>query len=166
MGQKPTIMIVLLKKTGRMFLTLALFAAALSGPGCSSGTPEITIAEQEAMLSPIIVGSGSLFCKIINAGRGEDALIGAQVGIPRAFVELHDVDDDGKMVKTDRIPIPARSTVHLRPAGVHLMIFRMPRDVKAGQEFILSLSFEKSGTISLPMQFASIATKQKKKRKG
>jgi hypothetical protein len=153
-------MTVLLEKTRRTCLCLALLAVVLHGIGCSPGVPEITIAEQNATLSPVIVGSGSLFMKIINAGRGEDALVRAQVSIPGALVELHDVDE-GKMVRTDRIRIPGQSTVQLRPAGVHLMIYKMPKNVTEGYKFILTLSFEKTGDMFVPMRFIDNATVRK-----
>ena len=156
-------MTLLQGKTHRIYLCLAFLAVAQLVTSCSSGVPEITIAEQDAQLSPVIVGSGSLFMKIINAGRGEDALVRAQVSIPGAFVELHDVDE-GKMVRTDRIRIPGQSTVQLRPAGVHLMIFKMPTEVKEGYAFTLTLSFEKTGDVFVPMQFITSATMRKNRR--
>jgi len=156
-------MTVLMGNTCRTYLCLALLAVALLGMGCSPGVPEITIAEQDAKLSPVIVGSGSFFMKIINTGTGDDALLRAQVSIPGTLVELHDVDE-GKMIRTDRIRIPAKSTVQLRPAGVHLMIFKMPKTVLEGYEFTLTLTFEKTGILRVPMQFTPYATKHNTRR--
>jgi len=149
-------------------LSLALIAAALVALvliGCSPGVPEITVAEQDAKFSPIIVGSGSVFMKIINAGRGDDALVRAQVNMPGTIVELHEVNDEGKMVKTDRIRVPARSTVQLRPAGIHIMIFKMPKEVHEGHQFMLTLSFEKTGDLTVPMQFTANTTNTNSRRR-
>jgi copper(I)-binding protein len=151
-------------RTCRACLVVVLVLCAMSGAGCAPGKPEITIAEQEATLSAVILGSGSIFMKIINAGTGDDALVRAQVSIPGTFVDLHDVDDEGKMIRTDRIRVPAKSTVRLRPAGVHLMIFKMPKTVQEGHAFTLTLTLEKSGILSIPMQFTPHATKQRKRR--
>ena len=146
-------------------LSLALIAAALLWTSCSPGVPEITVTEQNAKFSPIIIGSGSFFMKIINAGRGDDALIRAQVSMPGTLVELHDVNDEGKMIKTDRIPVPAKSTVQLRPYGVHIMIFKMPKEVQEGHQFILTLSFEKTGDLRVPMQFTANETNTSRRRR-
>ncbi len=140
--------------------SLPLIVFALLGTACVSGTPAISIEEQEAKLSPIIVGSASVFMKIINSGSGDDALVRARINLPGTIVELHDFVD-GKMATTDRIPVPSKSEVQLRPASFHLMIFKMPKEVTEGHEFILTLSFEKSGEIPVPMQFTSNATKRK-----
>lgn len=137
-----------------------LIAFMLLGAACSSGAPAITIEEQDAKLSPVIMGSASVFMKIVNSGSGDDTLVRAQTSIPDSIIELHDFVE-GKMAKTDRIPIPSKSTVQLRPASFHLMIYKMPKEVKEGHEFIITLTFEKSGELRVPMQFTSNATKQK-----
>jgi periplasmic copper chaperone A len=146
-----------------MVRALIVMAAVALGTACTQGMPEITIAEQDAKISPIIVGSGSVFMRIDNTGRGNDALIGAKTSIPGTIVELHDIDE-GKMIVRGSIPIPSKSTVQLRPYGYHLMIFRMPKDVKEGCDFTLTLVFERSGEKQVPLQFTPIATKPRHPR--
>jgi copper(I)-binding protein len=142
-------------RTGLVVVPMLLVLILLSGYACSPGIPAITIEGQDAVLSPIIVGAGSIFMKIINSGSGDDTLLKAHANIDGTIVELHDMQD-GKMAKVNKIHIPSKSTVQLRPAGLHLMIFKMPREVKAGHEFTITLSFEKSGEIRLPLQFTSV----------
>ena len=149
----------------RRSLFLALVAAVLVCIGCAPRAPELTVIDQDAKFSPIIVGSGSVFMKIINAGRGDDALVRARMNMPGTVVELHEVNDDGKMIKTDRIRIPARSTVQLRPAGVHIMVFKMPKEVQVGHLFILTLSFEKTGDFQVPIQFTANAANANARRR-
>lgn len=150
-----------IRKTTAWSNCSALLAALLlSLTACPSGTPVITIEEQEARLSPVIIGSGSVFMKIVNIGSGGDVLVKARLNIPDTVVELHDLQD-GKMVKVDRIPIPSKTTVLLRPASYHIMIFRMPKDIKEGSAVVATLLFEKVGEIRVPLQFTGSATKQK-----
>lgn len=137
--------------------SLPLIICMLLGTACFSGAPVITIEEQEAKLSPIIVGSASVFMKIINSGSGADTLVSAKTNMADSIVELHDFID-GKMAKTDKMPIPSRSSVQLRPASYHLMIFKLPKEVKEGHAFMLTLSFEKSGDIRVPLQFSQKPT--------
>ncbi len=135
-----------------VFQLLAAVFFALQFSGCKTGDPSLEIGPAEALLSPIIIGSASIFMQISNSGPGEDSLTGARLDIPRAVAELHDMQD-GKMVKSDGIAIPARATVQLRPFGQHIMIFRLPKEMKAGDTIMLSLSFRKSGvkTVSVTM---------------
>jgi copper(I)-binding protein len=58
--------------------------------------------------------------------------------------ELHGVID-GKMVRQDRVRIPARGAVKLEPGGLHVMVFGLPREAAAGYEFTLRLAFERTG---------------------
>jgi copper(I)-binding protein len=153
----------MMHRTGWIGVSVLCFFFALAVYSCSSGVPVITIEEEEAVLSPMIVGSGSVFMKIVNTGNGSDRLLSAHTDMSGTIVELHDVKG-GRMIKVNKIPIPSKSTVQLRPAGLHLMIFKMPREVKAGHAFTATLLFEKSGEIRLPLQFTSVAPRSSFRR--
>ena len=116
---------------------------SLAAASCA-GAPSIAIAGQEAQLSPVLLRTCSIFMRIENAGSGDDSLLGATVGIPGAVAELHGVVD-GRMVKQDRVRIPARGAVKLEPGGLHVMVFGLPSDAGAGYQFTLRLSFERTG---------------------
>ena len=116
-------------------------------------TPLISVQDQRAVLSPALLGVGSVFLKIANAGRADDTLLSARVSIPGTVVEIHDVLN-GKMVKLEKLSIPSRGTVELKPNGLHIMIFKMPRSMKPGQQFTLFLTFEKSGEKQAPVTFS------------
>lgn len=149
------------KKTGQLkgAFSIVLCATVVIGISLSMGacsrSPQIEIKEQEAILSPVFLGVCSIFMKIENSGNGEDTLVYAKVNIPNTVTELHDVLD-GKMMKQERIPIPARSVVHLRPARQHIMVFKLPKDMREDGEFILYLRFEKSGEKRVPLKFSEI----------
>ena len=49
------------------------------------------------------------------------------------------------MVKVDSIDVPADSQVVLRAARQHIMIYKMPKDIKEGSHFDLVLTFKRSG---------------------
>ncbi len=131
---------------------ILLPAGTSMGMGSTPKSPQISIQGQEARLSPAMLGVGSVFMKIENSGNGDDNLLSARAGIPGSVAELHEVRD-GRMAKTEKIPIPARSTVELKPKGLHIMIFKMPKDIKDGHEFALYLMFEKSGEKQVPLKF-------------
>jgi copper(I)-binding protein len=123
---------------------LFLLAALSSGIGACSRAPRIAIAGQEARLSPALVGVCSVFMKIENPGNGDDALVDARAEVPGTVTQIHDVRD-GKMVKSDKIRVPARAVVEMRPGGLHIMVFNLPKDTGKGYEFTLRLVFETSG---------------------
>jgi len=104
----------------------------------------IIVDGQEARFSGMRPDTGSVFLRVKNTGKADDALLGAEVNIKGAYAELHDVKE-GAMMKVSRIPVPAGSAVQLKRGGLHIMLFGLPVEVKEGDEFTLTLIFEKAG---------------------
>jgi copper(I)-binding protein len=138
--------------------TLIMLSAAMlavvfgAGTGCSSPPPQITIEGPSAELSPLFIGSGSLYMTIRNTG-GRDKLIGVGTSLPKTVIELHDVRDN-RMVRVGDIPIPARDTVELKQGSLHIMIFNMPTTIQKGSELGLTLRFQRAGerTVRVPFR--------------
>ena len=140
MGGKPR----QLKGAFNVLLLSIVSSLMAAGIGACSRVPHIEIEKQEARLSPVLLGVCSVFLRIENSGNGDDKLVGARVDIPGTITEVHDVRD-GKMIKREEIPIPAKSAVELRPGGLHIMVFKLPEHARVGYEFRLGLVFERSG---------------------
>ncbi len=119
--------------------------------GCESGPPVVSIEGARAELSPVMRNEGLVYLKIVNAG-GSDSLVDVRPGIPGAKADLHEMKGT-IMVMTKAMPIPAKSTVELKPMGSHIMIVNMPTDVKEGYRFNLTLVFSKSGEKQVPLEF-------------
>ncbi len=117
----------------------------------SVSSPLIRIEGQEGRVSPVLVGVCSVFMRINNFGDGADNLIRASVDIPGVITEIHDTEE-GKMIRRERIHLPAKSTIVLRPLSYHIMAYKMPRDIRQGDEFTLLLMFEKSGEMKIPVK--------------
>ncbi len=130
------------KRRGLAAILAAVALLALMTAGCSSQPPEITIDGQYGELSPVFFGVASVFMTIRNGGGG-DAVTGIGVNVPGAIVELHDVKG-GRMVKVEKIAVPAHGNAELKPGGLHIMVFNMPKTMREGSEIVLSLSFAHS----------------------
>jgi copper(I)-binding protein len=141
-----------LTPTSLVILLLSLLAGASSGMGLSPRSPQIVIEGQEARLSPVMRGVGSVFMKIRNSGNGDDSLLYVTMNVSGTIAELHDMKD-GRMVKREKIPLPSGSVVELRPGGLHIMVYKLPKDIREDQEFTLRLVFEKSGERLVPVKF-------------
>ncbi len=98
--------------------------------------------------------TGAVFMKIKNSGNMDDALIGAKTDIKDVVVELHDVKN-GQMFKIEKISVPAKSTVELKKGGLHIMLFNLPIELKEGEEFKVTLIFEKAGEVTVPVKLSS-----------
>lgn len=136
-----------------VILVVAISAGIAMGMGASTKMPDIRIEDANAYLSPMLSNTASVFMKITNTGKGSDNLVSASVDMPSAAVELHDVKD-GKMAAIDKISIPPDGVVELKPKSLHIMIFKMPKGTKAGNEFTLKLKFERTGEKILKVKLA------------
>ena len=134
---------------------IMLLSNVSTGMGRSPKFPNISIEAQEAKLSPMIIGSASVFMNISNTGDIEDVLTGARVDIPDTVAEIHDTKD-GKMVKVEKVSIPLKDIVKLKPGGLHIMMFHMPEDIKEGFEFKMHLFFERSGEREIKVKLTGV----------
>ena len=58
-----------------------------------------------------------------------------------ANLVLHGTQN-GKMITTDGIAIPANGNVQLKPGGLHIMVFDSDKALRAGERFPLTLMFD------------------------
>lgn len=88
-----------------------------------------------------------------NAGPEPDALIGASSAAARE-VELHEtVERDGqmKMVKVDRMELPAGGKLELRPRGPHLMLVGLTAPLREGDQIPLQLRFASGKVVEVQL---------------
>jgi hypothetical protein len=125
------------------FLFLVIGLALCGSPACSSPPPQITIEGPMAELSPVFLGVASIYVTVQNSG-GKDALVAVKALVPNTVAELHDVQNS-RMVKVERIAVPARGELRLGPGTLHAMVFNLPRTMTEGDELALTLTFERAG---------------------
>jgi len=107
----------------------------------------------EAWMRPVILldRPGGAYMTITNKGKEDDKLI--SVTSPLAsHVEIHQhLHENGmmKMIKEAYMPVPAGKQSKAKPGGFHLMIFGLKKKLALGEEFPLTLTFEKAGKIEI-----------------
>lgn len=57
-----------------------------------------------------------------------------------------------RMRQVDSIEIPLDSAVSLQPGGLHVMLFDLTAPLKDQQSFMMTLTFEKAGTVPVTVQ--------------
>jgi copper(I)-binding protein len=137
----------------KVIWTLVVIPALLAFSGCQRTPPKITIEDARVEFSQAMKDEASIFLKIVNIG-GPDKLLGAQVDIPGATADIHEMS--GMMMTiVKEFDIPANSTTDFRNGASHIMITDLPAEVEKGDRFTLTLKFEKSGEISVPLTFTT-----------
>jgi len=117
---------------------------------------DIAIEQPFARATPAKVGG--VFLTLKNAGGTTDKLVKAASPVAET-VELHTHIKDGdamRMRAVDNIPVPANGQTALEPGGYHVMLIGLKQPLKEGGSFPLTLTFEKSGsvTVTVPVQRA------------
>ena len=132
-------------------VSIMIVAGIIAFVGCEGGPPKVSIEGARAELSTIMRDEGMVYLKIMNAG-GSDTLTGIKPGIPGARADLHEMKGTF-MVVTKAMRIPEKSMVELKPMGSHIMIMNMPKEVKEGYRFTITLLFKRSGEMQVPLEF-------------
>jgi len=104
-------------------------------------------------------GNGAVYMLLQNRSNEDDALAGASSDVAEV-VEIHlsQMKSDGtmEMTKQESIALPADGEVELKPGGYHVMLIGLKQDLKAGDEFPLTLHFKNrvDMTLSVPVMDA------------
>lgn len=124
----------------------AIAALLLAGCGSESAEPAIEVGDAWARATVAGQGSTAAYFTLRNGG-GADQLIGVASSAGRASIHSTATDDGiARMRALDRLQVPARSTVELKPGGTHLMISGLTRPLEPGRSLVLELDFARSGS--------------------
>jgi hypothetical protein len=107
--------------------------------------------------------NSAAFMQITN--RGEDSQIVFAKSPVADVVELHThINDNGvmRMRKIDRINLPSKKPVSLKPGGLHVMLLGLNRDLKPGDEIEVTLGFADGSVkaLKVPVQVVSMGHKK------
>lgn len=119
------------------------------GPG---GEPELSVGPARA--SERIAGASQVVLTVTNDGDGDDTLTDASTPAA-AGTEIHlTTVDEGRatMDVVGVVDIPAGEAVEFRPGGLHLMLTVPDETVVVGGTFDLTLHFERSGELTVPVE--------------
>lgn len=118
---------------------------------CQTAETGLSIGEAWARLGQA-GGNSAIYFTIKSLGQ-DDALLVANSEVAEA-VELHEtmmMGDQMHMHQLKKVPLPRGQEVVFKPGGLHIMLIGLRRDLKVGDTFELTLVFEKSGEVTLPV---------------
>ncbi len=130
-----------------MRFALASFLAliVIAGTACAKNTPSVDVGTTYAYATAEVAKNGAVFTSFTSST--DDTLVSVSGDIAEK-IEIHDMGmEDGmmRMRKMDNLPLPAGENVKLEPAGKHIMLIGLAGQLKDGEEFPLTLHFEKAG---------------------
>jgi len=97
--------------------------------------------------------SGGVYLELENNGKADDELVKAKSTIAKS-VELHTMemtaDNVMKMREVKKIDLGAGKKISMKPGGgYHIMLMGLTKQLKAGDQFPLTLYFKKEGEIDV-----------------
>lgn len=136
--------------------TLCLLAASLA----FADEPTVKATQVWARATAPGARHGGVFMQLKNDGRQADRLLKSSAAIARQ-TELHTHTLAGgvaRMTEVKAIEIPAGTTTELKPGGLHVMLIELARPLDAGEQFPLTLDFEKAGRQTVTVTIRGFAT--------
>lgn len=143
-----------------LWLAVSLVAAGLplcAGPALAHEfkTGSIVVEQPWSRATPGGAQVAAGYLTIRNDGTAPDRLVAARAEIA-GLTEIHQMSMvDGVMQMrqvTDGLPVPAGGAVALAPGAYHLMFMELKRQLKAGEQFSGTLTFEKAGTLDVTFE--------------
>ena len=146
-------MTLVTRKTLALGALTGLMASAALAHGYKAGSLSIQHPWSRETAAGQAVGGG--FLTITNSGARDDRLVSGSSPVA-AEVQLHTMSMDGGIMRmrqvTDGIAIPAKGSVELKPGGFHIMFMGLKRQLKQGERFPVTLTFQRAGRVTV--QFA------------
>lgn len=131
-----------MKSSGLLAAGLAMLAFA--SPVAAA---DLEVRDAWARATPPGAGVAAVYLTIVG-GDVADRLVGAKTD-RAAMTQVHSVTEmDGmaRMREAGGVDVPPRASVLLAPGGLHLMLMDLTGPLVAGQPFVVTLTFERSGT--------------------
>ena len=138
----------------KIFLMLILGTILLTA--CAANDSQMAGTDIEAhdfwARSALKDGNGAAYMLLHNHSAEDDALVGASSDIAGAVeVHLSQMKADGtmEMIKQESVALPADGELELKPGSYHIMLIGLKQDIKAGDEFSLTLHFTNHEDITM-----------------
>ena len=121
----------------------------------------LTVEAPWARASAGAARAGAAFLKVVNDGAAGDRLVAVAASVAER-VELHThLMQDGvmRMRRVEAVPVPGSGSAELKPGGYHVMLLGLHAPLKEGTTFPLTLTFEKAGTITVPVAVGRVTAR-------
>ena len=131
-------------------LACAAGAALPAGPAAGNATG-IEVVSAVAPAPPPGGATMAVYLQIRNRGATADALLAASTPLARGAM-IHAQQLDGgimRMRMLGRLVIPAGTTVAMHAGGLHVMLEAMSRAPQPGEQFPITLRFERAGELTV-----------------
>ncbi|WP_339486552.1 copper chaperone PCu(A)C [Pseudomonas sp. EL_65y_Pfl2_R95] len=134
----------------------ALLIAALMTPALFANAHEFDLGSLHiehpwSREMPPVAPTAAAYFVVDNNGKEADRLIAIHTPVAEK-AEMHEHVHAGgvmKMQQVQAVDIPVGGQVKFEPMGYHVMLFGLEQQMKAGEHFPMTLTFEKAGDVEV-----------------
>lgn len=139
-------------------LALGILLVGLLGVAASGGDGPVIEITDAVMPVPGSADETSVYLTITNSGDQDDQLLNADTEIaPMTHLHQTEIETSGRtsMTTSNAVDVAAGSSVRFAAGGRHLMLMG-PKELQAGDTFILWLNFRHAGTVKTTVKVIDI----------
>jgi copper(I)-binding protein len=132
-------------------LVLALATSAQAEP---SRIGDIVVEQAWARATTPSAKIGATYLVLKNTGSQPDRVLSMEAPVASHAVahQTRQEGDVSRMSEADPLSIPPGGALKMKPGGMHIMLMELNSGLKVGQQFPLTITFEKAGTIEVPVK--------------
>jgi periplasmic copper chaperone A len=131
-------------------ITFAATLVAATVPALAQSS--IQIEQPWSRATPSGAKTAAVYMTIDNKSGTADRLTGASSDVADKL-QIHEMKVENGVMQMREIagglPIPANGSAVLKPGGYHVMLIGLKKPLSAGENFPVTLNFEKAGNISV-----------------
>jgi copper(I)-binding protein len=131
------------------FLTIAVLG--LAAPAWAQDAGAIVVEQPWARASIMASRPAAAYFTLVNESNEPATLVALETTIA-GRAEVHQTNRQGevmKMAPAGPVEVPAGESVRLEPGNLHVMLMDMPRPIKEGETFTLTLRFAKAAPVEV-----------------
>jgi copper(I)-binding protein len=135
-------------------LVAGLVLAVPAAHGAEVKLGDLVVAQAWARATTPTAAAGAAYLTVRNTGAVPDRIVALEAPVAGQAM-AHETRQDGDVVRmtaASPLTIPPGGTLTLQPGGTHVMLMDLKGGLKPGQEFPLTVTFEKAGTVTVPVK--------------
>jgi len=141
-------------------IAAAVLALALAGAANAETVKAgaLTVTDLQLRATPAGLPTSAAYLTIENHGKAADKLVDIQCGCAASAMMHRTETKNGvsSMSMVGEVEIPAGGKVSFTPNGLHVMLVGLKGPLKAGQTQVMTLRFQKAGTVKAPFRVVDV----------
>lgn len=142
-----------------LFKRLAVLASLVIAGAATAQTNQLEVKDAWARATVGKISVGAVYLSIVSPT--PDRLVSASTPVA-SKVDLMTMEGGSGMMKMSylrSIDVPANTPVTLTPDGLHIWLAGLKQPLKAGESFLLALTFEKAGQREVTVSILPLAAR-------